>query len=155
MNEQNDGSTRKAASQLKGRTSVKTEDELLKEATLALKSACAQPSMPLMREETDQDMIYGKWLGGELKQITDSKTKQLVKMKIQNILFEAQFGESVIDKPTQNFGPTNSFCQEGSSNSSVVQQGPGNFSTNFNPQPASWQTQNSNTGGFQMTYTNL
>ena len=65
---------RKAASRLKekGLSWSKVEDKLLKDAALALKSATSQEKV---QEEVDQDLIYGKWLGGKLKQITDPKTK--------------------------------------------------------------------------------
>lgn len=105
--DQNTG-TRKAAARLKEKCNsrAKAEDQLLKEATMALKAATSSDKV---NEETDQDMLYGKWLGGELKQISDLKAKQLIKIKIQNLLFEAQFGESAIEitRPmpqTSNFG---------------------------------------------------
>ena len=96
IDDQNTG-TRKAAARLKEKCSshIKVEDQLLKEATLALKSATSQQHVD---QESDQDMLYGKWLSGELKQITDVRAKQLLKIKIQNLLFEAQFGESVLEQ---------------------------------------------------------
>ena len=97
-------------------------------------------------QEMDQDMIYGKWLGGKLKQITDNKTKQLIKIKIQNLLFEAQFGESVVDSSRQNMpmANTSNFRNPPLSNQ------PGG---NFNPQVQGW---GNNPGMFNASgFTNL
>ena len=41
----------------------------------------------------DEDTLYCKYLAEELKKIKDPRTKAMVKMKFQNILFEAQFSQ--------------------------------------------------------------
>ena len=134
----------KASTRLKERNNsrLRVEDQLLHEAVMALKSS-QTPQQNLDREEVDQDMLYGKWLGGELKQIKDPKMKQWIKIKIQNILFEVQFDESALENPqqqnlTSNFGASNT------------------GSPSPMPQQSGWQTPGFNMGNsYQPTYTSL
>ena len=89
-------------------------------------------------------MLYGKWLGGELKQITDVRAKQLLKIKIQNLLFEAQFGESVLEHTRpQTYGNIAAPQPSHLSNGPTSSHGPQNW-------------QGNNFGSFPgPTYTNL
>ncbi|XP_046574783.1 uncharacterized protein LOC124282794 [Haliotis rubra] len=49
----------------------------------------------------DREDVFGRHVSHELRLITDLKTRQLVKLKIQNILFEGQFGsQSAIGSST-------------------------------------------------------
>ena len=40
----------------------------------------------------DADDVFGRHIAHELRNITDPKAKQLAKVKIQNVLYEVQFG---------------------------------------------------------------
>ncbi|XP_071114450.1 uncharacterized protein [Haliotis cracherodii] len=48
-------------------------------------------TMPSASSE-DREDVFGRHVSHELRLITDLRTRQLVKLKIQNILFEGQFG---------------------------------------------------------------
>ena len=89
-------------------------------------------------------MIFGKWLGGELKKINDNKTKQLVIIKIQNILFEAQYGEPAF---------ANSRIGQQHGNNPVMSNGPNQMVTNTQ---SVWPVQNTLAYGENIpSYTDL
>ena len=85
-----------AINRLKSAKKLKPEDELIRAATEALKHANS-PAQPTVVED-DED-IFGKHVANELRLITDMRSKQLTKLKIQSILFEAQFGTPNIQTP--------------------------------------------------------
>ena len=47
--------------------------------------------------EEDGDIIFGKHVCQTLKEIKDKRSKELVKLRIQQLLFEAQFGNNPQD----------------------------------------------------------
>lgn len=87
------------------------------------------------------------WLGGELRQIKNAKAKQLLKIKIQNLLFEAQFGESAMEQTRPN--ATLNYTNFASSSNVLPQNNAG-----YPPNAQGWS--NNHMAGFQgPTYTNL
>ena len=66
------------------------EDELLEEATKALKSLKSSNTVE-QKVSDDPDDVFGKYIANELRLIKDFRVKQFVKHKIQNIIFESQF----------------------------------------------------------------
>ncbi|KAK6191685.1 hypothetical protein SNE40_003308 [Patella caerulea] len=43
----------------------------------------------------DEDMTFAKYLANEMRKVTDLRTKQLMKLKLQAIIFEAQDGPDI------------------------------------------------------------
>ena len=70
----------------------KAEDELIFEATKALKSASASNSKSPAKVLDEFD-LFGRHVANEMRHITDFRARQYVKVKIQNELFEAQFNQ--------------------------------------------------------------
>lgn len=66
-----------------------THDELLAEACKFFKSG-REKSHQLEEDEND---TFGRHVANELRSIANQRTKSLVKMKIQQVIFEAQYGE--------------------------------------------------------------
>ena len=46
--------------------------------------------MPSQNEDEDEDMLFGKYIAQELKHIQNFREKQRAKLKIQNIICDAQ-----------------------------------------------------------------
>lgn len=69
--------------------SAQTSDELLVESCKFFKSG-RERSYQLTEDEND---TFGRHVANELRSITNPRTKSLVKMKIQQVIFEAQYGE--------------------------------------------------------------
>ena len=86
---------RSAASFLsKNKNKKNANEELMLEATRALKCASAIPvelTQNSEREVLDEFDIFGKHVANEMRIITDFRARQYVKLQIQNLLFEAQF----------------------------------------------------------------
>ena len=86
---------RAAASFLsKNKSKRNANEELMLEATRALKYASAIPVEPTRnseREVLDEFDIFGKHVANEMRFISDFRARQYVKLQIQNLLFEAQF----------------------------------------------------------------
>lgn len=57
------------------------EDNLLNQACLAL------------QQTEDEDDVYGRSIAFTMRRITNPRNKAFAKMKIQEILFEAEFGQ--------------------------------------------------------------
>ncbi|XP_074651348.1 uncharacterized protein LOC141906071 [Tubulanus polymorphus] len=55
-------------------------------------------------EPSENDVLFGKIVAEELRHVHDAQTKQLAKLRIQALLFEARFGTSIemksFDRPT-------------------------------------------------------
>ena len=58
------------------------ENELLREAIAAMKTP----------EHDDEESVFGKLIASELCSISNVRSRQFVKLQIQNLLFEARFG---------------------------------------------------------------
>ena len=43
-------------------------------------------------KEDDEDAIFGRYVGNEMRSVTDIQAKRIAKMRIQKVLFEAQTG---------------------------------------------------------------
>ena len=57
-----------------------------------------------MVREDDDDDIFGKHIAMEMKKVQNERLKSLAKVRIQSILFEAQFDEPVpIPEPSGYF----------------------------------------------------
>ncbi len=81
---------------LKRKRAVNAEDELLQEATSALKSLTAATASESTRPTTsdDVDELFAKYIAAELRSITDPRKKQLIKFRIQAMLYETQWGST-------------------------------------------------------------
>ncbi|XP_067674167.1 uncharacterized protein [Haliotis asinina] len=72
-------------------TSQKHSDHQGPSDTFADSTYCNESSSQNIVSE-DREDVFGRHVSHELRLITDLKTRQLVKLKIQNILFQGQFG---------------------------------------------------------------
>ena len=70
---------------------MKPEDELLSLAIKRFKEAPKKSEEP--KAETE-DEVYGKYLAMQIGRIKNEERKEFLKMKIQQLLYEAQFGDS-------------------------------------------------------------
>ena len=71
------------------------EEKVLEKTFSVLEDVTNKWKMPV---EEDGDTVFGK----SLKDITDKRSKELVKLKIQQLLFEAQFGNNSHDTTCSN-----------------------------------------------------
>lgn len=71
------------------------EDSLIDSATNVLK----QLSSIQETKKPDEDDIYGQIVANSLRKIIDEKCKAFVKIKIQEILYQAQFRQTVPQGP--------------------------------------------------------
>lgn len=69
----------------------KMEDQVLEKSLAVLEDVSNKRKI---KPEEDGDMIFGKHVCQSLKDIKDKRSKELVKLKIQQLLFEAQFGNN-------------------------------------------------------------
>ena len=69
----------------------KMEDAVLEKSLEVLEDVSNKRKM---KPEEDGDTIFGKHVCQSLKDIKDKRSKELVKLKIQQLLFEAQFGNN-------------------------------------------------------------
>ena len=69
----------------------KMEDKVLEKSLSVLEDVTNKRKIPM---EEDGDIIFGKHVCQSLKDIKDKRSKELVKLKIQQLLFEAQFGNN-------------------------------------------------------------
>lgn len=72
----------------------KMEDKVLEKSLSVLEDVTNKRKIPM---EEDGDIIFGKHVCQSLKDIKDKRSKELVKLKIQQLLFEAQFGNNSQD----------------------------------------------------------
>ena len=66
------------------------ENKLLQKSLSVLEDVSNKKKRPI---EEDGDVIFGKHVCQSLKDIKDKRSKELVKLKIQHLLFEAQYGD--------------------------------------------------------------
>ena len=70
---------------------MKSEDELL---SLAIKRVKEAPKKSEEPKGQTEDEVYGKYLAMQIGRIKNEERKECLKMKIQQLLYEAQFGDS-------------------------------------------------------------
>ena len=70
------------------------EDKVLEKSLSVLEDVTNKRKIPM---EEDGDIIFGKHVCQSLKDIKDKRSKELVKLRIQQLLFEAQFGNNSQD----------------------------------------------------------
>ena len=70
------------------------QDKVLQKSLSVLEDVTNKRKIPM---EEDGDIIFGKHVCQSLKDIKDKRSKELVKLKIQQLLFEAQFGNNSQD----------------------------------------------------------
>ena len=87
---------RKASSCLRERKRTRIlENELFHTAIRTLTKFCEGSSSAVKDKQKeqveDEDLIFAKYIANELKHISSFREKQKVKLKIQSIIFDAQF----------------------------------------------------------------
>ena len=70
------------------------EDKVLEKSLSVLEDVTNKRKIPM---EEDGDIIFGQHACQSLKDIKDKRSKELVKLRIQQLLFEAQFGTNSQD----------------------------------------------------------
>ena len=83
--------TPKAVKSAAKKISKKMEDTVLEKSLEVLEDVSNKRKM---KPAEDGDTIFGKHVCQSLKDIKDKRSKELVKLKIQQLLFEAQFGNN-------------------------------------------------------------
>ena len=94
----------------KRKLAAESETALISEAASVLaeikKNSSEQKPSSAKGMDDDEDFVYCRYLAKELGKISDQRTKAMIKMKFQNILFEAQFPVPGINlapqQPTQS-----------------------------------------------------
>ena len=73
---------------------IKTEDALFRDTSSALKSLVDNSNVSPTKatKEEDDDDIYSKYIATEMRMISDQRTKQYIKFKIQGLFYEAHCG---------------------------------------------------------------
>ena len=69
----------------------KMEDKVLEKCLSVLENVTNKRKIPMKK---DGDIIFGKHVCQTLKEIKDKRCKELVKLRIQQLLFEAQSGNN-------------------------------------------------------------
>lgn len=77
----------------------RVEDKVLEKTLSVLEDVTNKRKMPV---EEDGDTVFGKHVCQSLKDITDKRSKELVKLKVQQLLFEAQLGNNSHDTTCSN-----------------------------------------------------
>lgn len=82
----------------KKRQKAEAYSVLISEAASLLAEIKKKPTSHMLTNQInvvpeDEDTLYCKYLAEELKKKEDPRTKAMVKIKFQNILFEAQFSQ--------------------------------------------------------------
>ena len=74
---------------------MKAEDELLSLAVKRFKEVSSKKAeQPKVEKVETEDEIYAKYLAVQIGKIKHEQTKEYIKMKVQQLIFEAQFGQS-------------------------------------------------------------
>ena len=80
---------RKAASRLQMKKKLRGDENLITEATKALKVISSGQST---QRQDDEDDVYGKYVANEMRSIKNIRDKQYLKIKMQELLYAAQTG---------------------------------------------------------------
>ena len=91
----------------------KPEDELILQATNALQAVSSMPSGRSPKKKVQDEFdVFGQHVANELRHIKDFRARQLVKVKIQNALFEAQFSQPVAQPTPYSIVPQPAFAPQ-------------------------------------------
>lgn len=83
----------------KKKTQENLENELLNKSLVLLKNITSRQRTPAAA--TDSDDLFGQLVAQSLKGIENKRCKEIAKLKIQQLLFEAQFGGGISDHGIQ------------------------------------------------------
>ena len=83
----------------------KTDAEIhLMEKTVSVLSSiqerAKEPTRAVNNQEENEDWIFAKYIMNELKKIPEGRAKAMLKLKIQNLIFETQYQEPAVSNRT-------------------------------------------------------